>query len=67
MSKEIAGKVFSTREDLGLSPLSDEEREQALRMLAEAKAQRDAIPAEERTMASPKFYDDAAGTEFEGQ
>lgn len=67
MSKEIAGKIFSTREDLGLPPLGDEEREQALRMLAEAQAQRDAIPPEERTMASPKFYDDAAGTEFEGQ
>ncbi|WP_084505629.1 hypothetical protein [Nocardia harenae] len=65
MGKEVAGKIFSTPEELGLPPLGEDELAEARRMLAQAQARRDSIPPEERTPAAPKFYDDAAGTEYE--
>ncbi|QIS01677.1 hypothetical protein F5X71_04565 [Nocardia brasiliensis] len=65
MSKEIAGKKFSSLEEEGLEPLSDEELERAEQMFAEARARIAAVPPEEPRQASRKFYDDTSGTEFE--
>ncbi|WP_084484495.1 hypothetical protein [Nocardia anaemiae] len=65
MSEKIAGKTFRSLEEAGLEPLSKEELEQAERMFAEARAEVAAVPPEKRRPASPKFYDDTSGTEFE--
>ncbi|MEV6769713.1 hypothetical protein AB0N05_13900 [Nocardia sp. NPDC051030] len=65
MSKEIAGKIFTTDEELGLEPLSQDEITEAERMIAEAEARRAAVPPEKRRPASRKFWDDTSGTEFD--
>ncbi|MET9492786.1 MULTISPECIES: hypothetical protein [unclassified Nocardia] len=65
MSEKIAGKTFSTREELGLEPLSEEELSAADRMFAEAEARQAAVPSEKRVVAPRKFWDDTSGTEFE--
>ncbi|MFG1794440.1 hypothetical protein [Nocardia sp. NPDC049149] len=65
MAKEIAGKVFQSCEEAGLEPLSVEELERAREMFAEAAAARAGVRPEDMRPASPKFYDDTSGTEFE--
>lgn len=65
MSREIAGKLFSSREELGLEPLSDEELAEAKKIFAQARADVSNTRPEDRVPASRKFWDDTSGTELD--
>ncbi|RMI29850.1 hypothetical protein [Nocardia stercoris] len=65
MSKEIAGKIFSTPEEAGVTPPTAEEMEKYNRMFQESERIRNSTPPEKRTMASPKFWEETPGTEFD--
>lgn len=65
MSEKIAGKTFSTREELGLPPQDPAEIAEAKRILENFHNQIEAVPPEERTPMSRKFWDDTSGTEFD--
>lgn len=64
MSKEIAGKIFSTREELGLEPLPDEEIERVKGLAAEARARRKKILPKDKHLLGPKFSDDVSVAPF---
>ncbi|WIM87332.1 hypothetical protein PT015_21190 [Candidatus Mycobacterium wuenschmannii] len=67
MSKKIAGKTFSTPEEAGFTPPTEEELAQARKQFAELQQRIDQVPEEDRwTEVSPKFWDDTSGTEYEG-
>lgn len=65
MSREVAGKVFSSREELGLEPLGDEELAEAKKIFAQARADVSSTRPENRVPASRKFWDDTSGTELD--
>ncbi|WAC93704.1 hypothetical protein [Mycobacterium sp. Aquia_213] len=66
MSKKIGGKTFTTPEELGRKPPTEDELARAREIFAEFRRQRDAVPPEDRvTELSPKFWDETSGTEFE--
>jgi hypothetical protein len=66
MSRKIAGRTFTTPEELGVDPPSEAELERARQMLAEFRQRIDAVKPEDRVRElSPKFWDDTSGTEFE--
>jgi hypothetical protein len=66
MSKKICGKIFSTPEELGRTPPTEEELARARRMLDEFQERIDAVRPEDRVKElSPKFWDDTSGTEFD--
>ncbi|WP_322857968.1 hypothetical protein [Mycobacterium shigaense] len=66
MSKKVGGKSFTTPQELGRTPPTEEELARARESFAEFRRQRDAIPPEDRvTDLSPKFWDDTSGTEFD--
>lgn len=66
MSREIAGKIFSTPEEAGVTPPTEEELARARKMFNEFEAKVDAVAPEDRaTDVSPKFWDDTSGTEYE--
>jgi hypothetical protein len=66
MSETIGGKTFSTPEELGRTPPTEEELARARRMLDEYQERIDAVAPEDRVKElSPKFWDDTSGTEFD--
>jgi hypothetical protein len=67
MAEEIAGKIFSTPEEAGLAPLTDEELAELRKLFDEAQERIDRLSEAARwTYGSPKFWDDMSGTEYEG-
>ncbi|WP_204800698.1 hypothetical protein [Mycobacterium riyadhense] len=66
MSKEIAGKIFCTAEEAGVTPPTEAEIARARRLFEDFQQQVDAVAQEDRaTRVSPKFWDDISGTEYE--
>ncbi len=67
MAEEIAGKIFSTPEEAGVTRPSKEELAEARKLFDEFQERVDQVPESERwTEISPKFWDDTSGTEYEG-
>jgi hypothetical protein len=66
MSREIAGKIFSTPEEAGVTSPTKEELAHARKMFDEFQAKVDAVAPEDRaTEVSRKFWDDTSGTEYD--
>jgi hypothetical protein len=66
MSQTIGEKTFSTPEELGRTPPTEEELARARRMFDEFQERIDAVAPEDRVKElSPKFWDDTSGTEFD--
>jgi hypothetical protein len=66
MSKKIAGKIFSTPEEAGVTPPTEAELARARRLFDEFQRRVDAVAPEDRVKdVSPKFWDDISGTEYE--
>ncbi|MCV7075592.1 hypothetical protein [Mycobacterium szulgai] len=66
MSERIAGKIFSTPEEAGVTPPTEEELIHARKLFDDFQRKVDAVPPEDRlTEISPKFWDDISGTEYE--
>jgi hypothetical protein len=66
MAKKIAGKIFSTPEEAGVTPPTEAELARARRLFDEFQQQIDAVAEEDRpTEVSPKFWDDISGTEYD--
>ncbi|BBZ43861.1 hypothetical protein [Mycobacterium parmense] len=64
--REIAGKIFMTREEAGAPPPSEEKLARAREMFDEFQRRVDAVADEDRpTEVSPKFWDDTSGTEYD--
>jgi hypothetical protein len=67
VSREIAGKIFSTPEEAGVTPPTEAELARARKLFDEFQQRVDAVPEEDRPKyVSPKFWDDTSGTEYEG-
>ncbi len=68
MTKRIAGKTFSTPEEAGVTPPTEEELARARRMFDEFQQEMDAVdPKDVPKEVSPKFWDDTSGTEFDSR
>jgi hypothetical protein len=68
MSKEIAGRIFSTPEEAGVTPPTEAEIAHARKLFDEFQEQIDRVPeADIPTEVSSKFFDDVSGTEYEGR
>ena len=68
MSKEVAGRIFSTPEEAGVTRPTDEEIAQARNLFDEFQEQIDRVPDEDiPTEVLSKFFDDVSGTEYEGR
>jgi hypothetical protein len=66
VSKRIAGKTFSTPEEAGVTPPTEEELARAQKLFDEFEQKIDAVAPRDRvTDVSPKFWDDISGTEYE--
>jgi hypothetical protein len=66
VAKEIAGKIFSTPEEAGVTPPTEAELARARKLFDEFQKKVDAVAQEDRpTEISPKFWDDISGTEYE--
>ncbi|GFG63402.1 hypothetical protein MKUB_08920 [Mycobacterium kubicae] len=66
MSREFAGKIFSTPEEAGVTPPTEEEIARAREAFDAFQRRMDAVPLEDRMKeVSPKFWDDTSGTELE--
>jgi hypothetical protein len=67
MAKKIAGKIFSTPEEAGVTRPTEAEIAHARKLLDEFQARVDRVPEEDRWTEVPKkFWDDTSGTEDEG-
>jgi hypothetical protein len=67
VAKKIAGKIFSTPEEAGVAPLTDEELADARKLFDAAQERVDRLTeADHWTEVSPKFWNDMSGTEYEG-
>jgi hypothetical protein len=68
VSKEVAGRIFSTPEEAGVTPPTDAEIAHARKLFDEFQEQIDRVPeADIPTEVSSKFFDDVSGTEYEGR
>jgi hypothetical protein len=68
VSKEVAGRIFSTPEEAGVTPPTDAEIAHARKLFDEFEEQIDRVPEEDiPTEVSSKFFDDVSGTEYEGR
>lgn len=68
MADEVAGRIFSTPEEAGVTRPTDEEIAHARKLFDEFQQQIDRVPeAEIPTEVSSKFFDDVSGTEYEGR
>jgi hypothetical protein len=68
MAKEIAGRIFSTPEEAGVTPPTEAEIANARKLFDEFQEQIDRVPeADIPTEVSSKFFDDVSGTEYEGR
>ncbi|ORJ60992.1 hypothetical protein [Mycobacterium simiae] len=66
MSEKIAGKIFSTPEEAGVSPPTDVELARARKAFDQFQREVDAIAPEDKIKEiSPKFWDDISGTEYD--
>ena len=66
MSKEIGGKIFSTPEEAGVTPPTEEELAHIQKQFDEFEEKINAVAPEDRvTEVSPKFWDDISGTEYD--
>jgi hypothetical protein len=66
VAKKIAGKIFSTPEEAGVTPPTEAELARARRLFDEFQQEIDAVAEEDRpTEVSPKFWDDISGTEYD--
>lgn len=66
VSRKIAGKIFSTPEEAGVTPPTEEELARARKMLDDFQKKVNAVAPEDRiTDVSPKFWDDTSGTEYQ--
>lgn len=64
--KEIAGKIFMSRDEAGASPPSAEKLARARKLFDEFQKKVDAVAEEDQpTETSPKFWDDISGTEYD--
>ncbi|MGD1282719.1 hypothetical protein ACKUUI_17480 [Mycobacterium seoulense] len=62
----MAGKIFATPEEAGVTPPSAEKLARARKLLDEFQEKVDAVADEDRpTEISPKFWDDISGTEYD--
>jgi hypothetical protein len=67
MVKKLAGKTFSTAEEAGVTPPTDEELAEARTMFDHAQERVDRLTeADHWPEVSPKFWDDMSGNEHEG-
>jgi hypothetical protein len=67
MAKRIAGKIFSTPEEAGITPPTEAEIARARKLFDEFQEKIDRVPEEDRWTEVPrKFWDDTSGTEYEG-
>ena len=68
MAEEIAGKIFSTPEEAGVTRPTDAEIAHARKLFDEFQELIDRVPeADVPTEVSSKFFDDVSGTEYEGR
>lgn len=66
MSRKIAGKIFSTPQEAGVTPPTEEELAEARRGFDEFEQKVNAVaPGDRVTDVSPKFWDDISGTEYD--
>jgi hypothetical protein len=66
VAKRIAGKTFSTPEEAGVTPPTEEELARANKLFDEFEQKIDAVAPEDRVQeVSPKFWDDTSGTEYD--
>jgi hypothetical protein len=66
VAKRIAGKTFSTPEEAGVTPPTEEELARANKLFDEFEQKIDAVAPEDRVKeVSPKFWDDTSGTEYD--
>jgi hypothetical protein len=64
--KKVAGKIFMTAEEAGVTPPTAEELARARDSFDAFQREVDAIAPEDRvTDVSPKFWDDTSGTEYD--
>lgn len=67
MAEEIAGKIFSTPEEAGVTRPSEEELAEARKLFDEFQERVDSVPEADRWTEVPsKFWNDTSGTEYEG-
>ena len=67
MAREFAGKTFSTPEEAGVTPPTEEELARARKLFDEAQERVDRLTeADLWSEVSPKFWDDTSGFDFEG-
>ena len=67
MAKKIAGKTFSTPEEAGVTPPTEEELARYRRLFYEAQERVDRLTEADHWTDVPKrFRDDLSGTEYEG-
>jgi hypothetical protein len=67
MAEEIAGKIFSTPEEAGVTRPTEEELAHYRKLFDELQERIDRVPESERWTEVPsKFWDDTSGTEYEG-
>jgi hypothetical protein len=67
MSKEVAGRIFSTTEDASVTPPTEAEIAHARKLFDEFQEQIDRVSEEDVPKeVSSKFFDDVSGTEYEG-
>ncbi|MFE3229669.1 hypothetical protein [Nocardia sp. NPDC059228] len=65
MSKEIAGRIFSTPQEAGVEPLTPEELDKYKEKFKEARQRLRSTITDPDIIAGDKFYDDISGTEFD--
>lgn len=66
VADHIAGKIFSTPEEAGVTPPTEEELAAARKAFDEFQQEINAVAPEDRVReVSPKFWDDTSGTEYE--
>jgi hypothetical protein len=67
VAKKIAGKIFSTPEEAGVSRPTAAEIAEARRLFDEFQEKVDRVPDSDRWAEVPsKFWNDTSGTEYEG-
>jgi hypothetical protein len=66
MSEKMAGKIFSTPEEAGITAPTEAELAHARKSFEEFQKKVDAVAPKDRVLdVSPKFWDDISGTEFD--
>jgi len=67
MAKKIAGKIFSTPEEAGVTPPTEEELAYYRKLFDEGQERIDRLTEDDYWTEIPKrFRDDTSGTEYDG-